>query len=335
MKSTTSLFEPPLEPSQTILQNLKNLDQYLGQFNQSQQSAYFEQLVAESLSHVLYLPFYLKSNEDVSVPYRVTWQGNLNPVIKATKGQPDAIACCYNFHLIIEATKNVSSNQWVREFASSIRHCDNFCSGTGSRKQDVIVLLICRELHVDTYRSIKSNPRQEFKLIPIEVSELIRVLETSVLAFTLKHIEFRRLLYQLSDCIKKSTSLKDYRDCNANLIADWQQFILRAEMSAFLGVKSYEAIRQIGRKSVSSGEIFETLLTNQQVKEYFEIIRDTLQIRYIEDSLVIQSLGIVIGKLTVGKEEDESLFEPVPIKDFNTRGKRLINAVEKINGQFP
>jgi len=314
--------------SRTILENLKNLNQFLGKFHQSKQSAYFEKLIAEVFSHVLYLPYFTSDNEDINTPHRLTWQGQNDPISGAPRGKPDAIAYCSDFCLIIEATLKTGANQCSQEFAQSIRHRENFCSQTAIQQKDAIVLLICTELHIDTYRSIRSSPRQEYKLIPIQVLELVKILETSILAFTMRHLELRLLLNGISNLVQESPSLDDFQRNVDGLLANWQKEVLNGEKCAFLGVKSYEAICQIGRTNVNAAEILSLLLNNSIVKRYFDIIHDKPTIPYIEESLIKQSLGVAIGKTT----KDELIFERVHSADFKARGLRLIKAVEEVNG---
>lgn len=309
--------------SRTVLKNLKNLNKYLAQFHQSQRSTYFEKFITEAFSNILYLPFHTSDNDDPNIPHRLTWQGSINPVSKAPRGKPDAIAYCYNYYLTIEATLKTGANQWAQEFAQSIRHCEDFCSQNGIQQKDAFVLMICTKLFRDTYRSIKNNPRQECKLIPIEVSELSRILETSILAFTMRHLELRRLFHQISDCIRDSSSVNDFYESVDSSITRWQKDVLKLEKSAFIGVKSYEAMRKIGRTHIGMSEILQKLQRHPVVNQYFNIIREKIRGDTIENSLVQQSFASRLAPTYEGEE----LFEPVPRVDFKGRSVRLINTV--------
>ena len=312
--------------SRTILRNLKNYNQYLAQFHQSQRSTYFEKLIAEAFSNILYLPFYTSDNDDPNIPYRLTWQGIINSVSKAPQGKPDAIAYCYNYYLIIEATLKTGANQWALEFAQSIRHCEDFCNQNGIQQKDVFVLIVCTKLFRDTYRSIKNNPRQEYKLVPIEVSDLAKIFQASILAFTLRHLELRRLFHQISDCIRDSSSVRDFSESVDSSITRWQKDVLKLEKNAFIGVKSYEVMRKIGRTHIGMSEILQKLQRHPIVNQYFNIIGEKIRSDTIGDGLVQQSL---VSRLTPTYEGEE-LFEPVPCVDFKGRGLRLIDTVMRI-----
>jgi len=315
-----------MESSRTILKNLKNHNQYSANFPISQQSTYFEQLIAKAFGRILYLPFYASDNDDNKIPYRIVWQGMLNPIDKAPPG-PDAIAYCYGFYLIIEATLKTGAKQWSQEFASSIEHCENFCSQSRIATSDVYGLMVCSELHKRTYRSIKSNPEQEYRLIPIELSKLVRILETSILAFTMRHLELRGLLNQILGCIRSSPSVEDFSESVNDTITAWQKNVLKSERSAFFGVKSYEVMRKIGRNAIGVTEILQRLQKYPIVGRYFNIIGEKPTLEEIEKDLMEQSLACPAGRTI---QQDEPLFEPVPSVDFKGRNMRLIDAVMKI-----
>jgi hypothetical protein len=314
--------------SRTILKNLKSITEYLNQFPNWQRSTHFEKLVAEAFSHILYLPFYASDNDDDSIPHRVIWRGKVNPVSKAPGRGPDAIARCYHFCLIIEATRKPGSDQWSREFAQSIRHCKDFCSKEGVQPNNVYVLIVCLNLHEDTYKSIKANPKQEYRLTPIGLIDLAIVLETSILAFTMRHLELRQLLNQITDCIRTSSSLDDFRNAEDNLLKNWQKDVLKVEKNAFLGVKSYEAMRRISRTHIGASEILRRLQRHRTLNKYLKIIGEKLSLDIIEESLIQQSLASQLSPTYDG----ERLFSPVLFTDFKERELRLIKAVEEVNG---
>ena len=312
--------------SRTILKSLENVNQYLSQFHVSKRSTYFELLIAEVFSHIFYLPFYSSDNDDTKVYHRTVWCGKINPFSKASGREPDAISYCYNFHLIIEATLKTGTKQWSQEFAQSIRHCKDFCSQNSINPKDVFILLVCTEINRDVYCSIKNNPRQEYRLIPIKVSELTRILKTSILAFTMKHLQLRRLFHEIFECVRDSSSIRDLTKSVDESICGWQENVLKLEKNTFIGVKSYEAMRKIGRTHIGVSEILQKLQDHWVVTQYFNIIGDKISNEISEDSLVQQSLA---SRLTPTYEGEE-LFEPVPYVDFKGRSLRLIDAVMRI-----
>jgi len=313
--------------SRTILSNLRSLKAYLNPILTSEQPTYFEKLIAETFSNILYLPLYTSDNDNPNIPHRVTWQGSINPVSKAPKGKPDVIAYCYNYYLIIEATLKTEASQCSKEYASSIRHCEDFCNHNGISQKDAFVLIVCTELHGDTYRTIKNNSVEErSKFIPIKISELEKILQTSILAFTLRHLELRKLFYDISDCIRDSSSLTAFSKSVDRSITEWQKEVLILEKNAYIGVKSYEAMRKIGKNHISTSEILKKLQKHTIVKQYLNIIGENISIKVIEDSLIQQSFAARLTTTYAG----EGLFDTLPYEDFKRRNLKLIDAVMKI-----
>ena len=312
-----------MSSARTILKHLKKYDEYLNKFQQAHRSIYFEELIGHAFSHILYLPFYTSDNDNPNDSFRVIWQGSLNPPSNSPPG-PDLIAYCYDFNFLIEATLKTGANQWTQEFASSARHCDDFISQRGVKPNKVYILLATPKLHQDTYRSIHQHPRQEFYFIPIEVSNLAKILETSILAFTTRHLDLRKLFHKIQRSVKTSSSLRDYRKSVSELVTEWQKDVFRQEKSVFVGVKSYEAMKKINRTHVGASEILQRLQKHPFIRQYLKIIGGKLTSDIIEDSLIQQSLASRLSLTYDG----EPIFGPIPYEDFKGRGLRLIEEVE-------
>jgi hypothetical protein len=130
----------------------------------------------------------------------------------------------------------------------------------------------------------------------------------------------------MPDYLNGSTSLEDFRRTLEDGVRNWQKEVLRLEKSAFIGVKSYEAMRKIPRAAVAESEILQSLLKQPFVGQYLNIIGEKLSVGEIEKVLVGQNLGCLIEKTLKG----EPLFERVPCMDFKGRALRLVRAVESI-----
>lgn len=315
--------------ARTTLRHLKKYQQYLNQFLPGEKSAYFEKLVTEALSKILYLQFYTCDNDDDTVPHRVTWYGGVNSIHCAPPGGPDAIAYCYDYYLIIEITRKTGVRQWTQEFASSIRHCDDFCNQNNIDYNDIYILLICPEIFRDTYLSIKSyiGSHPSYRIILLNVDELVKILNTSILAFTFKQLELLILFNEVTDCINDSQSIGDFYELMDKSINEWQMGVLKREKSVYIGVKSYEAMLKIGNNFIGLSEIFQKLQKHPYVLQYLKIIKERLTINAIKENLIQQSLAYYLGKTI---RNNEPIFEPVPYEDFESRSLRLINLVKGI-----
>jgi len=313
----------------TILGHLKNLDGYLAQFVHKE-SDYFEQLISSAISKVLYLPLYTIDRDDESVGQRATWYGNDNGGIpsKAPAGKPDTIAYCCGFYLIVESTRKTGANQWTDEFAQSLRHCDDFVKANSVSPRHVYILLITPRLYEDTYCSLRHHPSTKYNLVPLETGLLAEILNTSILALTIRHLDLRRFLNRIREYIRESSSFQEFQEnCKEGIII-WKKEVLKQEKSTFIGIKSYETMQKINRAAVGSSEIFENLLKDSFVEEYLNNLGEKVDVHEIESTLRGNSLGYVAGKTI---QTDELLFECVPCADFKGRAIRFIKAVENIN----
>jgi hypothetical protein len=258
----------------------------------------------------------------------VTWQGSdINGALsKAGGDKPDVICYCYDYYLTIETTQKTGANQWSQEFAQCVRHCDNFVRQNSIDTKDVYGILVTPTLHEDTYRSLHSHPSQKYKLVPLEVRVLSEILETSILAFTMKHLEMRLVLNRIRECLNRSSSLANFQQTLEGELNAWQKKVLEIEKNAVVGVRSYEAMRKIDRKHISTGEILQKLERNPTLLKYLKLIENKISLNMIEDSVIQHSLAY---RLT-STYEDERLLGPVPFVDFKERKLRLIKAVEEV-----
>ncbi len=316
-----------MESARTVVKYLRELDEYLSRFRHKE-SIYFERLTGLAFSKMLSLPFYNLDTDDTQVEHRVVWQShstNGRPS-KATAGKPDIIAYCRGFYLIIEATQKTGANQWTQEFAQAFRHCNEFVRANGLNSKEVYIVFVTPEVYEDTYRSLRHHPREEYQFVPIYTSTLAAILNTSILAFTMKNLELRGLFNVIPDHVSRSSTVEEFRVGLADGVTSWQKDVMRREKNAFIGVKSYEAMKKIQGPVVSVSEIFEKLIKHPFVGQYLKIIGEKLNLTEIEKVLVEQSLGFCAGRIQTG----ERLFECVPGVDFKHRGLKLIKTVEKI-----
>ncbi|MFX1521179.1 MAG: hypothetical protein ACFFCD_14800, partial [Promethearchaeota archaeon] len=85
---------------------------------------------------------------------------------------------------------------------------------------DVYILLIVKSLHEDTFISIKSSITSNYNFVPIELSGLVTILETSLLAFSLRHSEVIKLFNKIKK-INRSNSKDDFIVYIENTVIRW------------------------------------------------------------------------------------------------------------------
>lgn len=307
---------------QTTIERLKNIKSYLDSFHKSQRSTNFEELIAQTLSDIFHLPYYTCDNDDASKEYRVTWLGSKKGPTKAPPG-PDAVVRAYGFYVLIEATLKDTSRQWEQEFGRALEHLENFVRQEEVSRTYVYSILIMPKLHNLTYRSMRGIGEN---LIPLETDILHRLLRTSNLAFSIKHLALRYLFNDLKECLSKSSFIENFRSNVDSQISEWQKKVLEEEKYTFLAVRSYQAMRKIRSVPIGTSQILRRLQKDPVVKEYTSIIKGGVEPDRLADSLVYT--GLVCRHSRVGS--GEVTFEPVPQIDFKGRIERVIEAVEKI-----
>lgn len=316
---------PSCPACRTILGRLRDPSKYLSQYHASHQSMRFEELVCQAFAVWLHVPFYDADNDDSTVQYRMTWLGSAHKVTKAPAG-PDGIARAHGFYIVVEATRKTGTSQWSQELARCVDHATKVAQDNNAAPNDVYAVLVTEKLHRDTYTSVKSyNATGEYKIVLIGLDDLRTAVETSHLAFTIRHLEVRKLLGDLLGCCSRADSLRSFTDGCRHTTDGWQKETLQLEQAVTVAVKSYEAMLREGRNQVGVSDILKRLSKHPTVRSYFGKIGSTLRRATIVESLTQESLGALLCRnLTTGEE----LFCPVPLADFKSRCARRMSAVE-------
>lgn len=312
-------------PSSLILhERLRDCDSYLSQYPCNHRSTHFEELVCQAFAGLLHLPFYDADNEDTCEEYRVTWNGSASSSSKAPPG-PDGIAWAHGFSVVIEATQKTGTTQWSQEFARCLDHARTVAEETDMDETDIYTVLVITETHRDTCDSVKAyNESNDLKIVLMELGHLCTAIETSFLAFTIRHTEALRLLQNLLDCLSSADDLQDFRDRGTRCVLSWQKYVLELERTVVLAVRSYLAMMKVARAHVGVGEILAHLLKDPLISKYFEKVERELRLEVIANSLTQESLGVRVGRV-----RGEQLFCPIPLVEFESRCQRRLQAVRE------
>lgn len=310
--------------SRTVLRHLRRHKQYLASFP-SYRAARFEHLVADTFGRILFLPLQSADTADDTVINRVLWHGTSDPIDKAPGGQEDAVAVAHGYHILIEPTRWAGTKQWSREFGPCCDHYEVFCAEHNLPERDVYVALVAPTIARRTWNSVRGT---ESNWLLMKVSHLATVLETSILAPTLNHSQFRQLLNELVQCCRNSESLKEFETSANGHVSTWQTNVLKTEGLAFLGIRSYKAMESIGSTHIGIGEIAHRVRRDPVARRYhklgeIDLGREKLQEK-LEDSLLKQGLGCHLGR-TVGGER---LIGPVSMEEIRRRNDRMADALE-------
>lgn len=310
-----------------VLSGLGKLDEFLSQYHHSEHPARFEKLVCEAFAALLYLPLYDTRSDNASAPDRVTWYGEATTHPCRAPSGPDGIARAHCFSILIEATLKTTEKQWTQEFAQCLRHIADTVKAENLAASDLYAILVTPEVHHSTYNSVRTyNPRSQQKILIVETQDFYTAVKTSQLAFTVRHIEIRKLLLGLLDALGTSHDLADFRSRAREFVQRWQRDVLELEKETVLAVKSYEAMVKNRRNHVGVSEILILLNRSRSLKEYFRRIRGQFGPEDIQSCLLQEGLGAVVGRDPQG---GEVIFCPVSLADFEGRCKRRLQAVKR------
>lgn len=320
-----------IRSGRTVLRQVRSLLEprdprhYLNTFPKRERPTRFEQLAAEAVANVLHLPLFDNTCDDQAIPNRVTWFGKCKPLTKAGGGMPDAIARACGFTALLEATLQRGSDQCAREYAAAIRHAKSYAKENRLDIHELYIVLLTRRIAEDTYNAVKSRS-SDMRMILLEPQVLVLLLETSVLAFTLRHVDVQNFLGMVQECLLSSQSLSKYREDVETLGANWQKGILRLEQYTIVALKSYREMLKANQKQVGVSEILKRLRKQPELLWYYGRLDGniaSINARLIQESLDREGMGFRV-KLPTG----ECVYCPVTLSDFKSRNARRLRAIE-------
>lgn len=303
--------------------NLINYKGFLQRYPQRQQPAAFEYLSASSFGKIFNVPFQSKDNEDNTVKYRAFWNGCVSAMTQSPSGV-DSICYAFGFYALIESTLRLGLNQWRKEFNESISHYDDFIANNQVKKEDVYLIMIAPKLHTATYECFKQKVKEEYNFIVLESTCVAKIGDTVKIVPTVRHLDLRQLFRRMTNVLKDSISFKKFKIELNKCITDWHNNILKRERTVFFGLRAYEAIKRIGKKTVGVSDILANLNKDKSFNYYMNKLGGD-EISHIREGLLYQGLACWI------ETPYEDFFCRVDKIDFTARTKRLITAVEKID----
>jgi hypothetical protein len=317
--------------ARTTARHLKDVSGYLSGFPESHRSARFEELVVRAVASLLYLRFYDAGTDDPTVQERATWLGVATRVPSKAPYGPDGVIRAHGYVLVVEATRKTGATQWQQEFAPCLRHVADVAKKGNLEPDSVHGLLVCSTLHPDTYTTVRtSNQSHHHRLLPVETNLLASVIYTSALAFSTRHLEVRRVIHKLLDCVDHADRLDVFRRRASSCVGEWLRTVLDTEKKTFVGVKAYEAMVRAGRRHVGESEILLRLGRNSALRHYLKLIEADLGPQLVRDSLLDASLGALIER---DPSTGERIFCPVGSGDYCFRSERCARKVREIDAR--
>lgn len=309
--------------------NLANLRGYKDKYVDADQPGAFEFLVAVAFHRIFCLPLQTKDTEDDSIKHRVIWYGQHdkidNKIHKSPSG-PDCFCFAYGVYILIECTlRGNSSNQWRKEFVESLKHYDDYARASGIKKDDFFLALVAPEFHKDTYTGFKQKVIEGYNIAMLDCASLAKISKTCESNTTFRHLDLRYLMKKIVSILKDSASLAAFRKDRNRWIAEWKIELLKQEKTVYFGLKSYEAMKRVGRNTVGVSDIMLELQKDRKINTYLQKLGGGDLSIYIRDGLLNERLARLV------ETPDEDLFRRVDGSDFKARGLRLIDAVERID----
>jgi len=311
----------------TLIPRIRDNMTFLAQFQDMKKSTYFELMCMQAFARLLKLPFFDVDHDDNSVQHRVTWNGRVSPISKAPDG-PDGIARCHDFDMLVEATRKEGTKQYTQEYTRAITHWEQYLSTSTTPPGSIYLLLVCTKLHETSFNACAARAYPIAKMIPVEFDVLLRIMTTAKLSITLTHSEIRKVLLDIYDCIPDCHDLKSFRHASVETAERWQENVLRHEKEIFLAMQSYRAIRKLGYNLVGTSQIFNALLSNPTVNQYFSRLGHRFSDTDPEELYYIVSKhGFALGMNRT--PAGEHLLAPVPVEDFALRCHALMEAANQ------
>lgn len=309
--------------------NLLGLEQYLDRYVAADQPAAFEFLVGAAFHKIFYLPFQTKDTEDNTVKHRLIWYGRFdkrNNRFYLSPSGPDSVCFAYGFYILIECTlRGNVSNQWRREFVECLNHYDEFVSAGNLDRSEVYLTLIAPEFHRNTYTGFQQKAIEGYNILMLESSTLGRISSMCENVSTLRHLDLRHLVNSVVKKLRESGSLGSFKKDLNRCIADWEVDLLKQEKTVYFGLKSYEAMKKVGRKIVGISDIMLTLERDRKFERYLNKLGGGDLSSLIREGLIRERLARIV------ETSIEDCFCRVDSIDFKARGLRLIESVESIN----
>lgn len=312
-----------LSSPRATLAELRDLSSFLGRYHDNQKSAIFEWIISKSFAGALNLPFFTSSDNDPAQKRKVLWNGSLSPISKAPPG-PDCLVHAYSYNCIVEPTRREGSSQWTQEGAQLIRHTTAAISQFRWSQSSTYSILVATKIANDTYYNFHINTSGA-KIVLLEVGNVIGVLETSVLAISMRAMELSSLMEEAFNHLRLCPSVSSYRSCVANSLSTWRQRILESEKHVFVGLKALKTMKNMNRDPpIGLGELYGKMTQNNWVKHYLGLLGQTLDLQLVADSLSRHGFACCQPGM------QDTLIYPVVLGELINRASRIHEQVRMV-----
>jgi hypothetical protein len=319
---------PSISQGLIVLQELKEAVANVQNFKGQADAARLECIVAKTFGHILHLPVYSCDHQGQKEKYHVHWPGSINGAFRRTDKGPDAFVYAHDFHSLLEATFSTGNTQWSQHFARGIEHLENHIASTKLSKSQVYSVFVAGEIASRSLTSLRQANIDGSKIIPLNLDNLVLLLEPSIYTYALCHFVFRNLLDEIGEDLRNSSDVCEYLKKVRNRLLGYRREILDGERSLFLGLCLYRIFIKYQWTIASVSEILNKLRRDLWAKSFRKLSHKSFDKVEIEKCLV--SLGLACKtKSRLGRED--SLFEPVSALELKSKAKRILKILEEVN----
>ncbi len=271
----------------TIRESIKDVTSYIAKYPVPQQSAALELLFSKAMSLIFHLTFFTSATDNAAVTHKVVWLGKneTNPS-NAPASSSDTIIYARHFDVLMEVTQNTGTKQWDREFCRAVRHRDAYIKNFKNEPDDVFLVLIVREINVDTYESIRQKIHEGSHIVLLRFSDIERILQVCDISIGLRHFDLKQLFSTLARDVKDTASLSGYNRKATHTISDWRKAFLKHDQLAYVGIKSYNLVKTMNMNHLTASYIATELYTQKEVKAYFKILDEPLRKEYVSSGML-------------------------------------------------
>jgi hypothetical protein len=261
----------------STLEKIRNLEVFLSPIpQQDRKSAVAEFLISEAVSYMFHLEFYNSKTDRASVEHKVVWNGYFekNDAYCGSNTGADTNVYAREFDVLVEVTRRDEANQWKLEFASGLRHMEQYIAKTVKPRDQVHLFLVAPKIHVDTYNSIRQKQIEGQNILPLTFIDIAHIAEVCNITIGLRHVDLSNLFDSLGRAIQKNETLDSYEKVANDIIGKWRKTFLQNDKLAFLGIKGYKVFREKGQDMMTASDILTELNTLEDVKLYSVITED-------------------------------------------------------------
>jgi hypothetical protein len=258
---------------QSTVTSIRNWDSYIAKYpTTDQKSAGIELLITQAISYMFHLPFFTSVTDDATIKQKVVWngKGDAAPVLAHGNGA-DANVFARHYDILLEVTQRTTANQWKFEFATSLRHLEDYVKKSPRSPDDIYLYLIAPEITKDTYNSVQQRVSDGDNILLLTFDELAKLVEVCHLTIGLRHIDLANLMEILSRFIIDN-DYETYKIKHSQVLSEWRANFLKNDRLVFLGIKGYKVFMEKKLPMMMASDILTELLTLDEVKLYFNIV---------------------------------------------------------------